>query len=1170
MCGSEDYLKCRVHFEYNLIESHDTVKKIREGHEYTFVHTKGGDEETRKKKIYLLGLNYDEWIFLRGNFRFRLLKGIAKFNGQVMKPSERYTNVRIPDFYPLFRLVVLNGSNVKYENNRFVLFAKDSKGCSCCGGEAKGEEETTNQGEALQGGEEVKVIHTNITKSRSDLTDSKQNKEPHEGSNTCARKCEKNCSLTECANNILQNYLYGLNILRRDSGKRKEFYEYVMNAERHDISTLASVHMMDIIGRENFLEKYPIIIAFEKKKDFLYHFANKNCEKKLNLSNLEQNNSPYIDTYQVSYILREFLRHIQIRKKYLVRDMLARASGKGSGHHSIETNLDGRHDIGKDGRQDDGKRDDTRNDKRGDHLSVPHEGEDKVVEKEVWEPKEEHTRDDASSGGEGGRTELPEFGTLTKFECWEFYKRNRINRKIHQFDYAYYKREKETSNIFSIMVMGEKGKGKSLLTMNLVNNLLNFHEKVYLVDIDVGQPIIGISGFLSIYKIKSPLYNYNFFEKKAKCVKKIFFGGCSIEENFRYYISCLEHLYFYLFHIYFEKKKRKRRVSNKMNECCYPVVINTFGWVENMGLLLLNLNIYLSNCNFIVQIDSLKCEENVKSKLSRQEFVSYLFNDFLLIRLGRRNDIYAILNLNNENVSPISEPFSLFNVISQYSHLKEHNFLFHKFDMSFEAEKIIHSNPFCDRSGNDVKAGECGAHVRDGNKVDVNTGQRGSGDFKADGHHRYNNIEVEDKERQKRIENQSGTKNHEIQFRSEEKYDYLKRRMKFFFGWNCVRVINFVSYKNILSHGNIHEILHRSEDCSIQARRLRWFRIFCYLFYKYKKIIFYSYSPSFGTTLRDRYRHLGAFSDGHSHRNSHRNWYGGISGGEMKELPTLHEEGDPRGDNKAAVLDKGLLNGRELLTNDKSLEEVCQDKIKNTVSECEGNQAKDTTKECSSQIYKLVRSNGPLFNCAIFNLKNIKLSSLIFNRHYFNLLPNGYFNASRFFFNNVICLCKDVNAGSSVSRNKRKWGGNHGALVGRYQMGERCEDNLEANRVDYYIDRLYINADFKNENRFIKEEYLRENNVQLVPLSENFTCLLTAYVKLIDNMRLIIYLPFWFHQFDLLSSVDTFVAGMQLAPRYMDDLINEYLFYYDVVTEKRVEMMNAPQVEIPTEGAPVC
>ncbi|CAG9479351.1 unnamed protein product [Plasmodium vivax] len=1163
MCGSEDYLKCRLHFEYNLIESHDTVRKIREGQEYTLVHTKGGDEETHKKKIYLLGLNYDEWIFLRGNFRFRLLKGMAKFNGQVLKPSERYTNVRIPDFYPLFKLVALNGSHVKYENSRFVFFAKDSKRCSCngsrgCSGfhvrEVKGEGKGTNQGDAPQRGEEEKGTNTDITPSRSDFTDSKQNREPAESSSICTDKWEKNCCLNECSDRILQNYLYGLNMLRRENGKRKEFYEYVVNADRRDVSTLASAHMMDTISRDSFWDKCPIIIAFEKKKDFLYHLANENSGKKLNLSNLEQNNSPYVDTYQVSYVLREFLRYIRIGKKYRVGEMLARAGGEASGHDRVEEGKPLEESKPKEEAkpQEEGK---------PTEEATPQE---EAKPQEESKPQEERSRDPPPNGGEHGKTELPELTTLTKSKCWEFYKRNKINRRIHQFDYPYYKRERETSNIFSIMMMGDKGKGKSLLTMNLINDLLNFHEEVYLVDIDVGQPIIGISGFLSIHKIKCPLNNYNFFEKKAKCVKEIFFGGCSIGENVQYYVQCLEYLYFYLFNTYFEKKKRKRRIASRMNEeRCYPVVINTFGWVENIGLLLLNLNIYLSCCNFIVQIDSLKCEENVKSKLSRREFVSYLFNDFLLIKLARRNDIYAILNLNNEKVSLISEPHSLFNVISQYSHLKEYNFLFHKFDMSFEREKIMHDQFCLNRSGNNFKDRECEAHGGGVTKMDVNTGTQGSSDFRGDGHPRYSNKEVEDKEKQKRIENQSGTKSHEMHIASEEKYDYLKKKMKFFFGWNCVRVINFVSYENVLSHANIHEILHRSESCSIQAKRLRWFRIFCYFFCKFKSIVFYSYIPSFGSTLRERFRPLGGFADGHSKGNLR----GSASAGQMKEQPTLHQQGGPLGDN-AAIMYMDPLTGKELPPNDKPLEEVCHDKIKHTVSECEGKQTKERTKECATHICKAPQSNGPLFNCAIFSLKNVKLSSLIFNRHYFNALPHGYFNASRFFFNNVICLCKDVNVASSASRNKRKRGGNPGELVGRYQMGERREDHLEPNRVDYYIDRLYLNADFKNENPVIREEYLRENNVQIVPLRENFTCLLTAYVKLIDNMRLIIYLPFWFRQFDLLSTVDTFVAGMQIAPRYMDDMINEYLFYYDVVTQKGVEMKEAPQMGSPTEGGP--
>lgn len=182
-------------------------------------------------------------------------------------------------------------------------------------------------------------------------------------------------------------------------------------------------------------------------------------------------------------------------------------------------------------------------------------------------------------------------------------------------------------------------------------------------------------------------------------------------------------------------------------------------------------------------------------------------------------------------------------------------------------------------------------------------------------------------------------------------------------------------------------------------------------------------------------------------------------------------------------------------------------------------------------IYK----NNFLFNCVVFDLKNIKLSNIGLSKNSNDIYEEGNFLAYKYFFNNIICLCND-NIENNVSSNK-------------------SEDNSGNNKkVNYNIIRIDIDTNFENINSVIKKTELEKNNVKIVEVSEHFTHIITGYIKLINNMQLIIYLPYWFKDFDILKNVNTFVSGINLIPYNINDITNNYPYYVDIVTAKEDEI----------------
>ncbi|KNC37974.1 hypothetical protein PFLG_02939 [Plasmodium falciparum RAJ116] len=344
-CYDNNYLH---NFEYNLIKSYDTIKKIPHKRDNVnidkdddgdndnddiYIHTKNIDNLCLKKKIYLLGLNYDEYILLRGSFRFRVIKGLIKFNGEIIKPSYEYRNVLIPHFYPLFKLIALNVNNVKYKDKKFIY---DDVGLVSVDEGKKRSSGALSIFGLIRKSSNDNNKNNNDNNKNKNSNDNNQNNNDNDNSNNISSNSihgshnnivilnnNDNINTININSNKENNYLFGLNLLPEDIFKRNNFYEYIIHCDKEDVAGYSSCYMINTMKLSLYFEKYPIIIAFEKKKDFLYYlYNNNNGPTKLNLSNFKQNNTLYIDTYQFSYILKEFLLYIYNKKTYKIENVI--------------------------------------------------------------------------------------------------------------------------------------------------------------------------------------------------------------------------------------------------------------------------------------------------------------------------------------------------------------------------------------------------------------------------------------------------------------------------------------------------------------------------------------------------------------------------------------------------------------------------------------------------------------------------------------------------------------------------------------------------------------------------------------------------------------------------------------------------------------------------------
>ncbi|KAI6652602.1 hypothetical protein LOD99_4387 [Oopsacas minuta] len=137
-----------------------------------------------------------------------------------------------------------------------------------------------------------------------------------------------------------------------------------------------------------------------------------------------------------------------------------------------------------------------------------------------------------------------------------------------------------------VMVVGSKGVGKSSYSVYLVNYLLNTHECVLFVECDPGQPEFIPTGNLGIQALRNGTIGPAYTHKVISDVQ--YFYGSSTP-------SCNPELYIRIITKMWEQIQQLDFNTNNI-----PVVVNTCGWVDGLGINLLSDLIYLFNPHILV------------------------------------------------------------------------------------------------------------------------------------------------------------------------------------------------------------------------------------------------------------------------------------------------------------------------------------------------------------------------------------------------------------------------------------------------------------------------------------------------------------------------------------------------------------------------------------------
>lgn len=125
-----------------------------------------------------------------------------------------------------------------------------------------------------------------------------------------------------------------------------------------------------------------------------------------------------------------------------------------------------------------------------------------------------------------------------------------------------------------IMICGGKGAGKSTFSRYVVNKLLNNDRKVVYLDIDPGQPEFSLPGVLSLTFIDS----FSLLPPEHNTMNrnqiKIYYGSNSPNDNLEYFMQCIKYLM---------DQYRQIAFRDKSDESDSFLVVNSFGWIQDLG-----------------------------------------------------------------------------------------------------------------------------------------------------------------------------------------------------------------------------------------------------------------------------------------------------------------------------------------------------------------------------------------------------------------------------------------------------------------------------------------------------------------------------------------------------------------------------------------------------------
>ncbi|KAF6770059.1 hypothetical protein AHF37_11625, partial [Paragonimus kellicotti] len=164
-----------------------------------------------------------------------------------------------------------------------------------------------------------------------------------------------------------------------------------------------------------------------------------------------------------------------------------------------------------------------------------------------------------------------------------------------------------------LLIAGPKSAGKSSLLRFIINNFVTHNQinvknklsvsSLAVLDCDIGQPEFTPSGLVSLTLISRPLFGPPFTHQlfpDLKPVRQCFVGCITPSTAPQFYVDCLA----YVFQAY-----------NDLPEPRPPLIVNTMGWTQGLGLTLLIEQILTVKPDIIAQIQLNNEQPGVRSNL---------------------------------------------------------------------------------------------------------------------------------------------------------------------------------------------------------------------------------------------------------------------------------------------------------------------------------------------------------------------------------------------------------------------------------------------------------------------------------------------------------------------------------------------------------------------------
>ncbi|CAL1538995.1 unnamed protein product [Lymnaea stagnalis] len=138
-----------------------------------------------------------------------------------------------------------------------------------------------------------------------------------------------------------------------------------------------------------------------------------------------------------------------------------------------------------------------------------------------------------------------------------------------------------------VVCCGAKNTGKSTFNRMLINTSLKSLDAVAFLDCDVGQSELSPPATLSLHIIRQPILEPPFCHQK-QAEKMVFYGDTSPTQDPGLYIKCLRHVF----------------ETYKELSPSHPLIVNTMGFPEAIGLMLLIDTMNIVEPDLVIQIES--------------------------------------------------------------------------------------------------------------------------------------------------------------------------------------------------------------------------------------------------------------------------------------------------------------------------------------------------------------------------------------------------------------------------------------------------------------------------------------------------------------------------------------------------------------------------------------